>query len=47
MQRALIFVPVVLTLGVVAAVTFGSALLFQSGAMQRIYGLDRLQQYGI
>ncbi|MDH3577540.1 MAG: hypothetical protein OEO71_06935 [Gammaproteobacteria bacterium] len=35
------FTRMTVILGVVAAVTFCSALLFQSRAMKRIYGLDR------
>jgi len=35
------FVRMIVILGVVIAVTFGSALLFQSSELKRIYRLDR------
>ena len=35
------FIRMTVILGVVAAVTFCSALLFQSGALKRFYGLER------
>lgn len=37
-------VRMVIILGVVAAVTFCSALLFQTGALKRIYGLEQEEE---